>query len=84
MGFEIIEGSLKMKTKRKDKLFGIFGLTCKAVFHLLGLIAAYKWNVKLFIFLIGLMVLHNIVSLVFIKHRTGKWQVEYQVKNLKS
>jgi len=73
-----------MKTKSKDILFSLFGCACKGIFHLLGFIAAYKWSVSLFVFLLSILIVHNIVSLLFIKHRTGHWQAKSQILNLKS
>lgn len=72
-----------MKTKTEDRLFGVFGLGCKAIFHVLGLLAAYRWNINLFIFLLGLIVLHNTLTLCYTKHRTGDWLMKVKIENWK-
>lgn len=50
-------------------LFVVFGFLCKAVFHIIALIIAYQYSIRIFCILIGIWIIHNIISLVAVKYR---------------
>lgn len=59
-----------MKQQTKQIIFSIFGISCKAVFHILAFVATYYHCRKVFVVLLSIWIIHNIVSILAYK---GKW-----------
>lgn len=56
-----------MSKRTKQIMFGVFGISCKAIFHLLAFIATYCYCRKVFTILLSIWIIHNIASLIAYK-----------------
>lgn len=56
----------------KDIMFGVFGIGCKVSFFAASLITAYCYSKVICLNLLGIFVLHNVVSLWYMKGKKLK------------
>ena len=60
----------------KDYLFSTFGMSCKISFFMTSLITAYCYSKTICLVLIGIFILHNIVTLWYFKGKKIKVNIK--------
>lgn len=72
----IYSGGNEMKQLYKNLLFGAFGISCKLSFHVIALVVSFVHAPKIGWLLVGIWIIHNIVSLWFAKGKKFKCTLE--------
>lgn len=61
----LLKGEVKITLK--DKLFALFGMSCKALFHIIAVVACLMYYYPIGLLLIGIWSLHNLAGVLYLK-----------------